>query len=116
MLGGQDVLGQVVELDGTITLKVVFKFDGGGIRGTVEKGAGTEVIVISDTRGSVKFAWPTECDANGGFAMPDLPPGEYTMLAYRGTSDITSPEFQAVLAAGERVKVEAGAVLQIDLK
>jgi len=38
MLGNRDVLGQVVELSGPTSLKMIYKSGGGSVRGTVENG------------------------------------------------------------------------------
>ncbi len=48
MLDNRDVLGQVVELSGPASLKMIYKTGGGSVRGTVEKGAGAMVVLMAD--------------------------------------------------------------------
>lgn len=109
-LDGRDVLDQEVELSGPGSLKIVFRTDGGTVRGHVANGQGASVVLLNAS-GRVLG---TECDANGDFALGGLAPGEYSVGAFpRGmTRDTTA----AVRASGVRVKVESGATATIDLK
>jgi hypothetical protein len=118
ILENRDVLGQVVELTGPTSLKVVFKTGGGSVRGTVEKGASSLVILMADATSASQLGYSGTCDPNGAFFVPDLPPGEYTVVALPGPpGDPLLPEFQSLLIAnGKRVKVEAGSTAQVDLR
>jgi len=117
MMDGRDVLGQVVELSGPASIKMMYKTGGGSIRGTVEGGPGATVVAMAEPTASAHFGRSADCNANGQFTIADLAPGEYTLLAYRGTQEVSDPDFQAIVAArGERVKVEAGTVASLDLR
>ncbi len=119
MLNGRDVLGQVVELSGPVALKMIYKTNGGSVRGTVEKGAGATVIVVADATPHAQLGYSGKCDANGAFTIPDLPPGDYTAaaLSVSDPGDTLRPEFASALERdGKRVKVEDGSIAQADLR
>jgi hypothetical protein len=117
MLENRDVLGQVVELSGPASLKMIYKTGGGSVRGTVERGAGAMVVLMADATPASRIGIGVECDADGAFSIRDVPPGEYTAVAFREFNLVASPEFPSLLAAsGKRVKVEAGSAAQVDLR
>jgi hypothetical protein len=117
MLDNRDVLGQVVEISGPASLKMVYKTGGGSVRGTVDKGAGAMVVLMADETPASRIGIGVQCDADGGFSIPDVPPGEYTAVAFQEFNLVASPEFLNLLAAsGKRIKVEAGAAAQVDLR
>jgi hypothetical protein len=121
MLGGSDVLGQVVELSGPASLKLIYKTGGGSVRGTVEKGSDAVVVLMADATLAARVGYAGRCDSNGTFSIPDLPPGEYTAVAVEGmlpfAADPLQPQFVSALARdGKRVKVEAGAAAQVELR
>jgi hypothetical protein len=118
ILENRDVLGQVVELSGPTPLKMIFKTGGGSVRGKVENGADALVALLADATPTARLGYSGRCDANGAFFIRDLPPGEYTAVAVRGPlGDPLRPEFASLLVTnGKRVKVEAGAAAQVDLR
>jgi hypothetical protein len=117
MLDNRDVLGQVVELSGLAALKMIYKTGGGSVRGTVEKGAYATVVLMADATPASRIGIGVQCDADGGFSIPDVPPGEYTAVAFQEFNLVASPEFPSLLAAsGKSVKVEAGSAAQVDLR
>ncbi|HEY1759892.1 MAG TPA: carboxypeptidase-like regulatory domain-containing protein [Bryobacteraceae bacterium] len=118
ILENRDVLGQVVELSGPTSIQMIFKSGGGGLRGTVEKGANALVILMADPTSTAQLGYAGSCDANGAFFVPDLPPGEYTVVALQGQpGDPLRPEFTSLLTAnGKRVKVESGSTTQVELR
>jgi hypothetical protein len=83
MLDGRDVLGQAVELSSPTAVKLVFKKDGGTLRGTVEKGGGSTVVLMADPTAYARFGLTARCDADGNFSIPDVPPGNYTAVAFQ---------------------------------
>lgn len=115
MLDNHDVLGQVVELSGPTSLRMIYKPGGISVRGTVENGAYRNVTLVADGPSFPKIAFGAQCDGDGRFNILDVPPGEYMAIAgIGGTSD---SEILALLAAGgKRVKVEAGGSLQLELR
>jgi hypothetical protein len=117
MLDNRDVLGQVVELSEPTALKMVYKTGGGSVRGTVDKGADAMVVLMADETPGSRIGIGVQCDADGGFSIPDVPPGEYTAVAFQEFNLVASPEFSTLLEAnGKRVKVETGAASQVDLR
>lgn len=117
MLDNRDVLGQEVELSGPATLKMVYKTGGGSVRGKVEGGAATVVVAMADATAAGRLGWSAACDAEGGFTLANLAPGEYTVAAFRDRRELNDAGFLSSLAAGgERVKVEEGAVATVALR
>ena len=117
MLSNRDVLGQVVDLSGPTSLKMIYKTGGGSVRGTVEKGANSVVALIVDETSALRRGYGARCDADGGFVIPDVPPGEYTAVAVRDASDLVGPDFPSLLTAGgKRVTVDAGSAEQVELR
>jgi hypothetical protein len=118
MLENRDVPGQVAELSGPTSLKMIFKTGGGSVRGMVENGAEALVALLGDATATARLGYSGRCDANGAFFIRDLPPGEYTAIAVRGPlGDPLRPEFASLLVTnGKRVKVEGGAAAQMDLR
>jgi hypothetical protein len=118
MLDNHDVLGQVVELSGPTSLRMIYKPGGGSVRGTVESvnGAYTNVVLVADGPSAPMIVAGAQCDADGRFNIVDIPPGEYVAVAgiNGGTSN---SEILALLAVrGKRVTVEAGGSVQVELK
>jgi Carboxypeptidase regulatory-like domain len=117
MLGNRDVLGQVVEITGPEPLRTIYKTGGGSVQGTVENCADATVAVMADATLTSRLGFSARCDANGRFAIADVPPGEYTAVAFAELNLLFSPGFPEVLASsGKRVKVEAGAAAQVELQ
>jgi hypothetical protein len=111
------VLGQVVELSGPASLKAIYKPGGGNVRGTVEKGAGVTVFLMTDETPASRLGFSARCDADGAFSIPDIPPGEYTAAAFPDIEALGSPDFQSLLAAsGTRVRVDAGSAAVVELR
>jgi beta-lactamase regulating signal transducer with metallopeptidase domain len=117
MLGNRDVLGQVVELSGPATLKIIYKTDGGIVRGIVEHGAGARVVLMADATPFGRLGFTARCDADGGFVIRDVPPGEYTVVAGQGFFFGLGPEMGKQLETnGKRVHVDAQAATSVDLQ
>ncbi len=119
LLNDRDVLGQVADLAAGDSLKLIYKKDGGNVRGIVDKGGdATNVILMADPTPTARIGYSARCDANGAFAARDVPPGEYTAVAVEGSpGDPLGPDFATILAAnGKRIRVEPGAAVQLDLR
>jgi hypothetical protein len=87
------------------------------VRGNVEKGANALVVLMADATPYARLGVSAWCDANGEFSIPDVPPGDYTVIAVPDFSTGSSAEFPNLLASsGKRVKVEAGAMAHVDLR
>ena len=87
------------------------------MQGTVENCADGFVAVMADATLASRLGFSARCDANGRFRIADVPPGEYTALAFPELSLLFGPGFPGVLASsGKSVRVEAGATTEVDLK
>ena len=82
----REVLGETVELtaaSGPIT--ILFKADGGGVRGTVEDCGSARVVLVPQERALQGFndlIRHAACDASGHFEMSNMRPGEYYAYAF----------------------------------
>jgi hypothetical protein len=117
MMGGRDVQGQAVEVTGPQPIQVVFKSDGGSVRGKVENGAGLFVALIPQEHSGLKIAVAARCNADGTFSLADVPPGDYYAGAFKDATGMTTQAFQNFLAVNAtRVKVEPGASSSLELR
>ncbi len=118
MLDGRDVLGQVAEIMGPGTLRMVYRTDGGSLQGSIENGDAAMVVAM----GASGLPFQAFCDQDGRFTIGGLPPGEYTVGAFQLP---LAPAFDlmagtglksALAEHGQRVKVEPGAVAAVKLR
>lgn len=117
MLGGRDVQGQAVNITAPQPVQVVYKSDGGTVRGTVDKGADMIVVLIPQETGSLKIGISGKAGPGGAFSIADVPPGDYFAAAVPDTNGIATAEFQRFLAAnGTRVRVEPSLAVSVDLR
>ncbi len=126
-LGEREIFGKEIDLaPGSPPIHILYKSDGGRVRGTVEKGEGAIVALLPlDESQSVLWEFPTilQCGANGAFAAENLRPGDYTALAI-GRLDFALYRFflndsdwwPHLAAQGTPVHVEQTATATIDLK
>ena len=122
-LGGRDVLGQEFALaPGAPPLRVVFRSDGGSVRGAVDQGEGTAVALVPADEALLDplFISTTTAGEGGRFEIVNLRPGEYRAFAFDRIGDadaLTDPTFLRSLAArAATVRVEAGRATAVDLK
>jgi Carboxypeptidase regulatory-like domain len=122
-LGERDVLGQTVELNSPVPLKIVYRSDGGTIRGTVEScGDATILLAPQDPllqRPEYNTFPRARCNADGRFEIRNLRPGRYYAFAF----DQLEQSGQGVLSKlpaliNQAVSVEVGAkdVASVELK
>jgi hypothetical protein len=117
LVGGRDMQGQVVDLIGPQPIQVVYKSDGGSVRGTVENGSGLTVALIPQERSGIKIGVSARCGSDGSFSMADVPPGDYYAGAFRDSTGMATAAFQNFLAVnGVRVRVEAGSASSLELR
>jgi hypothetical protein len=121
-LGDREIAGQEMELPSPAPLTVVYKMDGGTIRGTAENcGAGSVVLVPQKSElwraGFVRWE---PCTANGRFEIAAVKPGEYYAVAV----GLVPPNLffpvvemdSTLIAQASLVTVRAGEATQLDLK
>ncbi|MEP7351918.1 MAG: hypothetical protein ABI824_01670 [Acidobacteriota bacterium] len=118
MLNGRDVLWQVVELSGPTALKLILKKDAGTLRGSVEKGGGSTVVLMAESTTYARFGLTARCDPDGNFSIPDIPPGNYTAVAFQSRTILTQRDILTRFdsANGKRVKIAAGATESVTLR
>ncbi len=98
-LGNHEVTGQEVELaPGSPPVKIVYKNDGGTVRGTVEKGEHAMVLLIPKGTGDSNSIFSARCAAGGAFSIDDVPPGDYYAAAFEHV-DVSSPAFMTTIGA-----------------
>lgn len=108
MLAGRDVLGQEAELTpNTPPIRVICKPNPGAIRGTVEQGEGATVLLWPQGASIPDLVRAVDAGPRGAFEIPNVPPGDYSVVAFDRVSDQGGSESSVLgaVAAGVRVKV-----------
>lgn len=124
MLGTREMLGQDVAFaDGADALKIVYKSDGGTIRGTVEDCGGATVIVAPEDptlqRGEYSFTPSSHCTDDGHFELRSLRPGRYLAFAFAqldGTVADFLSSLPMLMDKAVTVEVRAGETSSAELK
>jgi hypothetical protein len=120
MWGGRDVNGQVVELGpGAGPFEVVYKSGLGKVSGTVEKGEGASVFLISNGSGEILTYRQVTCGTGGAFEIGQVPPGEYYIMAFDRTESGGLPAADlpaSIIPFASSVQVEAGSTASADLR
>ena len=82
----REVLGETVQLTAASPpITILYKADGGGVRGTVEDCGSARVVLVPRERalqGISDFIRHAACDANGRFEISNMRPGEYYAYAF----------------------------------
>jgi 5-hydroxyisourate hydrolase-like protein (transthyretin family) len=122
-LGEQDVFGKPVELmNGATPFRVVYKADAGIVRGTVEDGGGTTVVLLPRDEQMLldgQFIRTAKCDGQGRFEVGSLRPGDYYAFAFDRVDEDAFEDVGFVRnlrGAAASVHVEAGHATQRELK
>jgi hypothetical protein len=122
LVGDHDVLGQEFSLASGATLRVVFRSDGGTVRGTVEQGEGRTVALIPAEEGLLDpmFVQTTTAGDGGRFEFSNVRPGDYRAIAFDHVGDsaaLSDPAFVRDLSVSvTAVQVERGQVATVSLK
>jgi 5-hydroxyisourate hydrolase-like protein (transthyretin family) len=123
-LGDREILGQTVEINsGSVPIRIVYKADGGTIRGTVEDcGSATIAVTPEDPaieRGNLGFAPFARCADDGHFEIHGLPPGRYYAFALPQLDDDKSAfwsSLPSLINKAVTVEVTAGQIATVELK
>ena len=120
-VGEADVTMQQVELSGPVPITVVFKSNGGILRGQAENCASGRVwlLPLDASRRERLFLRNVTCDANDRYQMLAVRPGSYSALAISG--DGPTPWFAVnfddqLLKQATSVIVAAGEAASVDLR
>jgi len=84
-LGDRDVMSKPVELtNAAIPFRIAYKPNAGRVRGNVEKGIGSTVVLLPQDEALLdgQFIRSEKCDGNGHFEVGSLRPGEYFAFAF----------------------------------
>jgi hypothetical protein len=120
MWGGRDVNGQVVELtQGAGPFQVIYKSGLGKVSGTVEKGEGASVFLVSNGSGEIVTFRQAICGAGGAFEIGQVPPGDYYVVAFERTEGRGLPTTDVVaeiIPIASSVRVESGSTASANLR
>ena len=117
LYGDRDVLGQDVELmDAGRPIRIVYKQNGGRVRGTVEDAAGATVVLLPE-ESSADYWQSARIDSQGRFEIADLRPGNYFAIAVQRSAALQDPGFVTLAGKqGKVVNVSAGEITAADLR
>jgi hypothetical protein len=119
LLGGREVLGQVVELTAAApALRVMYNANPSSVHGTVEKGECTVILLLPNPPVPPLGGRTQPCKAGEAFEFVGVPPGEYYALAFE-RADPSAPPHPAylmnLLPYATRVSVAQGPSAPIQL-
>ena len=120
-LGDAELYAPNVELtSGALQLTLVYKSDGGSVRGAVENCGGGGVLLVPQDparRWDASILW-ARCDSNGRYEIASVRPGEYYALAFPGNEDrLLRPDLDdRMLTQASRVSVRSGEATSADLR
>ncbi|MEO8100862.1 MAG: carboxypeptidase-like regulatory domain-containing protein [Acidobacteriota bacterium] len=92
-LGESEVVGPFSATAGGPRLRVVLKSFSGTVRGIVEKGEGSTVVLIPRRVEGVTLGQTVVCGAGGSFELSEVSPGDYYIAAFErvgGLSPLTA--------------------------
>jgi hypothetical protein len=123
-LADRDVLGQTVELSsGSPPLKIVYRSDGGAIRGTVDDCGNASIVVVPQDpvlqRGDVAAVRVARCTEDGHFEIRNLRPASYYAFAFDHLDANTSTFLAALpplINKAVSAEVKANQTANVELK
>ena len=122
MLGEREVLAQSFELaPNSLPLRIVYRSNGGTVRGTVEDCAGAGVVLVPQDPGLRRFEFirRATCNEGGRYEIPQVRPGDYAAFAFDDAPDALDALLrftQALVTQAVNVTVRPGEAVSADLK
>jgi hypothetical protein len=116
-VGDADLIMQDVEISSASVITIVYKTDGGWVRGKAENCASGGVLLVPGEpalRGR-GFSKSAPCDSTGHYEIAAVRPGNYYVLAFAGNGPVP-PIDEALLTGAVRVAVRAAEGASADLK
>ncbi|HEY6346804.1 MAG TPA: carboxypeptidase-like regulatory domain-containing protein [Bryobacteraceae bacterium] len=117
-LGQYEATGQTFSLSaGSPPIRVVLKAWSGSVRGTVEKGEGTTVVLIPQSYDGIAVGQTVACGPGGSFEMNSVSPGDYYIAAFDRMDGISPSAAMLSLmpSRGTSVRVEEGSAASVTL-
>ena len=108
-VGGADLTTQDVEIRSDASISMVYKADGGSVRGTAENCASGGVLLVPADPSMRKrgFSRAGACDDRDRYEVKGLRPGEYYALGFAGTGPVVAVD-DGLLNQAVKVTVKAG--------
>jgi hypothetical protein len=114
----REVLGESVELTAASPpITILYKADGGGVRGTVEDCGSARVLLVPQEpalQGFGDFVRSVACNAGGHFEIANIRPGEYYAYAFEQQPPIQ--ELTDLVNQAVRVTVRSGELSSVALR
>ena len=116
-VGGQDLARQEVEISSDVVITVMYKSDGGSVRGKAENCALGGVLLVPTDSALRRpgFSKSGPCDAGGHYEIRAVRPGDYYALAFAGNGPVLALD-EALLTQAVKVTVRAGEASSADLR
>jgi hypothetical protein len=116
-LGEVDVYGRFFDLwDGSVPLRITYKFGAPVVRGVVESGEGARIVVFTADESSESYQSFTA--GRGGSFQFEVRPGDYYIVALeRIDASATSAGMRRLaISSGTKVHLDKGATVALNLK
>jgi hypothetical protein len=115
-VGDTDLATQEMEISSDVAITVVYKSDGGSVRGKAENCAsGGVVLVPTDPARRRVFSRSAACDSSGNYAVDAVRPGDYYALAFAGNGPVLALD-DVLINQAVKVSVRAGEASSADLR
>ncbi len=117
--GGADLATQEVEISSGIEITVVYKSDGGSVRGTAENcvSGGVVLVPTDPALRRTGFSKSGPCDSTGRYEVRAVRPGDYYALAFAGNSPaLALNEAPSLMDGAVKVTVRSGEASTADLR
>jgi hypothetical protein len=118
-VGGADIASQEVEISSDVAISVVYKTDGGSVRGVVENCASGGVVLVpaDPALRQAGFSKSAPCDSTGRYEVRAVRPGDYYAVALAGNGPVLAfNEASSLPDEASKVTVRTGQASSADLR